>query len=263
VLNDVDISELEIPTKNGSQTLSAMILDLASGYRGFQGITEENIDFDKFEDFAKLFLVEMIDNSNVAKEGITGIGITPEQIYDFIESNENTIVDLLRSSGYDGNIPIRENKEPLIKELKKKIGNDGINVAKLLDQIDKTGQINVYVSLVESVFSITSIFLAWLIVGLLALLLLPVNIKFFGAYLRSLGIPMILAGATVSVSTLAGSLLIELLPIDKDSIKLIVSSVINGISKQINELSITILIIGVMITTLSIVVSIIQRKQNA
>lgn len=264
-IDNIDIATLEISTERGTQTVSDLILDMAYKYKGFQGITEDDIDFDKLEDFAKLFITQTFHNSGFGADDITSLGWTPEQIYDFLESNQDVVRDLLESSGYKGDIPIEENKDALIATLESSLGEDGVTLGGIVESIGETNEeIPVYFNLLRAVFSVSSIVMIWCFALIIALILIPVNIKFPAAYLRSVGIPFTIAGALISVTvTLSKAFLPVITKPLANGLQILIKELFIGFCAQVQTISLCVLAIGILLTVASITVSIIKHRKTA
>ncbi len=253
IISSVDLGELAFETAEGSKKLSSVLLDVTDQFEGWDHITEEQINDALLEDFVKGFASDALKQYGMSlKEGEELFGWTPEQIYDFVAANKDTIEALARDAGYTGELPIEEKKDMMIENIEKHIGKDGITVKTVLGDNDEAQKISGYLNQAQILFSDNTLILIWGIVAFIAILLVFTNIGYFGNFLRCCGFPAFIIGAIFFLGSFAADPVISFFKIP-DQFEDTVSFVVGFLMAMLKDLSISVLAVGLALIIASFI----------
>lgn len=261
VIESVELDKLEFATADGTKPLSGVLLDITDEFEGWDHITEEQINDALLEDFVKQFVTDALKQYGMSlKEGEQMLGWTPEQIYDFVEANRETIEELAREAGYTGKLPIEEKKEMMIANIEQRIGKDGISVNTLLEGSGEAEAVSDFLNTAQLIFSNSTLWLAWGIVALLAIILFFINLGYFGSFLRSCGFPAFIVGATFFISAFSVDPIMALIEFPNEMIAGIVSFVVKFLVAMLMDISLTVLVVGLLLIIASFIADAIKKR---
>ncbi len=260
-ISSIELDKIEFSTADGTKTLSGALHDITNEFEGWDHITEEQISDALLEDFVKQFVTDAISQLGMSlKEGEVMLGWTPEQIYDFIEANEDTIEKLARDAGYEGKLPIKEKKEMMIQNIEKRIGEDGITAETLFGGSDETKQLARYLDAAQAVFSINILYLAWGLVAFVILLIIFTNIGYFGAFCRTCGFPAFIIGTLYFLIGLAVSPLLSIVTIPVPMFADAIKFTVGFLGALLMDISLIVLAVGLVLIIISFISDAIRRK---
>ena len=260
-VSSIELDKLTVPTPNGNKTISGAIHDVTSELEGWDHITEEQINEALLEDFVKKYVSNLLEGVGMSiKEGEAMLGWTPEQIYSFIEDNEDTIKNLAREAGYTGEIPIKENKDLIISNIESHIGEDGITAEALLKGSDETLDLARYLDTAQALFSIEVLCLAWGLVAFIVILIIFTNIGYFGAFCRSCGFPAFIVGTLYFLIGLGVSPLMSIVTLPIPIIENAVKFAVGFLAALLMDVSLIVLGVGLVLIIISFIADAIKRK---
>lgn len=261
VIESIELDKLEFATADGSKPLSGVLLDITNEFEGWDHITEEQINDALLEDFVKQFVTDALKQYGMSlAEGEQMLGWTPEQIYDFVEANKETIEKLARESGYTGKLPIEEKKEMMIANIEERIGKDGISVKTILGSSDEADAVSDFLNRAQLVFSDSTLWLAWGIIALLAVILFFVNFGYPGSFLRSCGFPAFIVGAMFFISSFSVDPIMSLIDIPSEAVANIVGFVVKFLVALLMDISVTVLAVGLLFIIASFIADAIKKR---
>ncbi len=261
VIESIELEKLEFSTADGTKPLSGVLLDITNDFDGWDHITEEQINDALLEDFVKQFVTDALKQYGMSlKEGEQMLGWTPEQIYDFVEANKDTIEELAREAGYTGKLPIEEKKEMMISNIEERIGKDGISVNTILGSSDEADMVSDYLKRAQIIFSDSALYLAWGIVALLAVILFFVNFGYPGNFCRSCGFPAFTVGAMFFISSFSVDPIMSLIDISNEAIAGIVGFVVKFLVALLMDISVTVLAVGLLLIIASFIADAIKKR---
>ncbi len=261
VIESIELDKFEFSTSNGTKTLSGVLLDITDEFEGWSHITEEQINDALLEDFVKQFVTDTLKQYGMSlKEGEAMLGWTPEQIYAFVETNKDTIERLAREAGYEGNLPITEKKEMMIANIEEKIGKDGISVNALFGNSDEAEKVNSYLNKAQIIFSNNTLYFIWGIAAFIAIILIFVNIGYFGSFLRSCGFPAFIIGGIYFLIAYAAEPLLSLIKIPNATAADIVNFTVGFLTSLLMNISGMVLAVGLVFIIVSFIADAIKRK---
>ncbi len=260
-ISSIELDKIEFSTADGTKTLSGAIHDVTSEFEGFDHITEEQINDALLEDFVKQFVSDTLSQLGMSlKEGEAMLGWTPEQIYGFIEANADTIEQLARDAGYEGELPIEEKKEMMIENIEEKIGKDGISASALLGDSSEAEEFALYLDAAQALFSINVLYLAWGLVAFIVILISFTNIGYFGAFCRACGIPAFIIGALYFLAGLGVSPLLSIVTIPIPIVASAIEFTAGFLGALLMDISLIVLAIGFALVVISFISDAIRRK---
>ncbi len=260
VFDTVEIDKLEFQTADGAKSATEIIHGFTRGIDGLEFITEEQINEVLLNDFARQFIIDTLRQYGISlKNGADILGWTPEQIYAFVESNEDTIVRLAREAGYEGEIPIEEYKEEMISNIERAIGKEGISADSLLSGSQETAKLKEFLDKAQLVFSDSTLYLVWGLVAFTALLLLFLNIKFIGSFCRACGFPAFIVGGLYTLSAFAVEPMLAMITIENGIVAELVSFTVGFTTALLADVALPTAMIGVALIIVSFVIDIIRN----
>lgn len=262
-ISTIELEKLEFSTENGTKSLSGVLLEITDEFEGWNHITEEQINDALLEDFVKQFVTDTLKQYGMSlKDGEQMLGWTPEQIYDFVEANKGTIEKLAREAGYEGKLPIEEKKDMMIANIEQKIGKDGISVNTLLGNTSEADKIADYLNKASILFSDNTLYLAWGLVAFIVILLIFVNIGYFGSFLRACGFPAFIIGCIYFLAALAVNPVLSLINIPNAAIASAVNFTVGFIVAFLMDISLIVAAVGLGMILVSLIADAIMRKIN-
>ena len=259
----IELDKLEFTTADGKKSLSGVLLDITDEFEGWDHITEEQINDALLEDFVKQFVTDALKQYGMSlAEGEQKLGWTPEQIYDFVEANKETIEKLARDAGYEGKLPIEEKKDMMIANIEQRIGKDGISVNTLLGNSSEADMLADYLNKVSILFSDNTLYLAWGLVAFVVVLLIFVNLGYFGSFLRACGFPAFIVGCIYFLSALAVDPILSLIKIPNATVASITSFTVGFLTAFLMDISVIVVAVGLGMILVSLIADAIKRKIN-
>lgn len=262
-VSTIELEELKFATADGTKSLSGVLLDITDEFEGWDHITEEQINDALLEDFVKQFVTDTLKRYGMSlKEGEQILGWTPEQIYDFVEANKETIEQLAREAGYEGKLPIEEKKDMMIANIEQKIGKDGISANTIFGNTSEADKIADYLNKASILFSDNTLYLAWGLIAFIVILLIFVNIGYFGSFLRACGFPAFIIGCIYFLAALAVDPILSLIKIPNAAIASVVDFTVGFIVAFLMDISLIVAAAGLGMIMISLIADAIKRKIN-
>lgn len=262
-ISSIELDKIEFSTAEGDKTLSSVLLDITDEFDGWNHITEEQINDALLEDFVKGFVSDTLKQYGMSlKEGEAMLGWTPEQIYDFIEANKDTIEKLAREAGYEGTLPIEEKKEMMIENIEKRIGKEGISATTLFGDSGEAEEFTRYLETAQKLFSRESLFFVWGITVFVALLIFFVNLGYFGSFCRACGFPAFLIGGIFFLAGLGIVPLLSVLDIQMPMIASAVEFAAGFVGALLMDISVIVLGVGLALIVISFISDAIARRRE-
>ena len=258
IIDTVEVDKIEIPSENGSKNLTGVILDFTSQIEGLDLITEEQINEVLLDDFAKQLITDILKQYGLSLTSGTEVsGITPEHIYSFIEENRDTIEQLAREAGYEGEIPLIDKKEEIISTISSSIGGQTIAPEALLGA-GEIEQIRAALDTAQLVFSDSALYLVWGIVVFVAMLLFFLNIKFIGCFCRACGFPALIIGGIYTLAAYAVEPLLKALVIENEIVAELVNFTVGFTASLLAGIATPTAAIGLALILASIAIGIVR-----
>jgi len=264
VISAFDIDKLAINIESGEGVaLSEAILMSIEDCEGIEYISKEQLNREFTEKFVKEMSVSFLTQFAASLEnGNLEISWAPEGIYAFIEENESDLQKLALESGYYGQIDVSANKEVILEGVKEVIGEEGIEIDNLIEDVGALDQINSYLSYAQLLFSKKTVFLAWGLVALITLILLLINIGYFSSFLRASGIPAFVVGGLFALLSVMFESIIDMLNLPFENIVRIIKDSANILGNIILIISLIVLAVGFIFIVLSIVIYVVSSKKR-
>ena len=260
-ISSIELDKIEFSTADGTKTLPAALHDITNEFEGWDHITEEQISEALLEDFVKQFVTDALAKLGMSlKEGEAMLGWTPEEIYNFIEANKETIEQLARDAGYEGKLPIEEKKDMMIANIEEKIGKDGISAAALLGSSGETEKLARYLDAAQALFSINVLYLAWGLVAFIVVLIIFTNIGYFGAFCRTCGFPAFIVGGLYFLVGLGVSPLLSIVTIPIPIVASAIEFTAGFLGAMLMDISLIVLGVGFVLVVISFISDAIRRK---
>lgn len=260
-ISSIELEKIEFSTADGTKTLSGALHDITNEFDGWDHITEEQINDALLEDFVKQFVTDALAQLGMSlKEGEAMLGWTPEQIYDFIEANKETIERLAREAGYEGKLPIEEKKDMIIANIEERIGEDGISASALLGSSDETEDLARYLELAQALFSVNTLYLAWALVAFIVILIAFTNLGYFGAFCRACGFPAFLVGAIYFLAGLGVSPILSIADLPIPIFASAVEFTAGFLAAMLMDISLIVTGVGFVLIIISFISDAIRRK---
>lgn len=260
-ISSIELEKIEFSTAGGTKTLSGALHDITNEFDGWDHITEEQINDALLEDFVKQFVTDALAQLGMSlKEGEAMLGWTPEQIYDFIEANKETIERLAREAGYEGKLPIEEKKDMIIANIEERIGEDGISASALLGSSDETEDLARYLELAQALFSVNTLYLAWALVAFIVILIAFTNLGYFGAFCRACGFPAFLVGAIYFLAGLGVSPILSIADLPIPIFASAVEFTAGFLAAMLMDISLIVIGVGFVLIIVSFISDAIRRK---
>ena len=260
IVSSIEIDKIEISTDEGNKTLPDVLLDVVTEFDDWEHIVEEPIDPVIIEDFVKKFATDAITQlGSSLKNGDQMLGWTPEQIYGLIAENEDMIESFVHAAGYKGEILISENEEIIIANIKQSIGEEGISVNTILEQSGDAEMVAEYLNKASLICSDKTLYLVLGIVGFIMLLLLLVNLGFFGSFLRACGVPALIVGGLYSLAAGAVDPILAFAEISDPTVASVVEFSAGFLATLLMKISLAVAVVGLGMIILSIITDTIKR----
>lgn len=264
VIDSFEIDKIEFETEDGAKNISGIIYDATSEIEELDGITEEHINEILTNGAVKDFAADILKQYGTAlKEGTEPIGLQPDLIYTYIQENHETIEELAKETGYEGEIPIEAHKKDIISNLESEIGSEGITVENLIENNDENAELFAMLEKAQRIFSDDALYLAWGIVAFIAILLFLINLGFFGSFCRSGGIPAFITGGIYSLIGLAVTPALSLVEIPEPMIASAVEFTAGFIGALLMDISVPVLGVGLALIVISFISDAIARRRES
>ena len=260
VIDSIDITSIEIPTGDSTQNVAGAILEFTSGVEGLNYITEEQINEFLLNDFVKQAVTDILKQYGMSlSQGEEIFKLNAEQIYAYVETNKDTLIQLARDAGYEGEIPFEEHKETIVASIETAIGSEGISVDSLIGDSEIAGQLGEYLQKAQHVFSDSSLYLVWGLAALVALLLFFLNFRFLGCFCRACGIPAFLAGGLYTLAAFSVEPLLAAFPTENEIAADLAAFVGGFAAALLADIALPTAITGAVLIILSIIFGIFRR----
>ncbi len=260
-VSSIEFEKIEISTADGAKTLSGAIHDITSEFEGFDYITEEQINEELIEDLVKAFISDTLKGySSSLKDEAESFGWTPEQLYDFLEENMDTIEKLARDAGYEGELSIKKNKDTIIENIETFIGEEGFSATTILGESDDSKELALYLEAAKALFSRNTLYLAWGLVAFIVILIIFTNLGYFGAFCRSCGFPAFIIGTLYFLVGLAVSPVLSIIGIPIPIFAAAIEFTAGFIGAVLMDISLIVLCTGLGLVIVSFIADAIKRK---
>ena len=261
ILDSVDIAKISIPTGNGTQNVAGAILEFTSEVEGLSFITEEQINEALLNDFVKQAATDILKQYGLSlTQGEELFRLNAEQIYAYVEANKDTLVQLARESGYEGDIPFEENKEVIVASIETAIGSEGITVESLMGNSEDAQKLGDYLKKAQLIFSDSALYLVWGLVAFVALLLFFLNFKFLGCFCRGCGFPAFIAGGLYTLAAFSIDPLLAMIPINNGIVADLANFIGGFVAALLADIALPTAITGAVLILLSIFFGIFRRR---
>lgn len=261
ILDSVDIAKISIPTGNGTQNVAGAILEFTSEVEGLSFITEEQINEALLNDFVKQAATDILKQYGLSlTQGEELFRLNAEQIYAYVEANKDTLVQLARESGYEGDIPFEENKEVIVASIETAIGSEGIAVESLMGNSEDAQKLGDYLKKAQLIFSDSALYLVWGLVAFVALLLFFLNFKFLGCFCRGCGFPAFIAGGLYTLAAFSIDPLLAMIPINNGIVADLANFIGGFVAALLADIALPTAITGAVLILLSIFFGIFRRR---
>lgn len=260
VIDSVDLTSIEIPTESGSQNVAGAILEFTSDIEGLNAITEEQINEVLLNDFVKGAVTDILKQYGLSlAQGEEIFKLNAEQIYSYVEANKDTLIKLAREAGYEGEIPFEEHKETIISSIETAIGNEGISVESFIGDSEDAQKIGDYLKKAQLIFSDSALYLTWGLVAFIVLLLLFLNIRFFGSFCRACGFPAFIVGGLYTLAAFAVEPLLATITIENKILADLVGFMVGFAAALLADIALPAAIIGLALIIVSFVFDILRK----
>lgn len=185
-INEVKWSEISIADFSSKyDTLTDVVLDVCRTQDGGKDMTRKDAEKLIEKVFAKELLNDFIeDYRSYLFDGKYPEGISVDSVISYLKENEKEIVRAFSSVGYEGFYINYDKLEDLLED---KVG-DKFSIPTLDNKYHST------LSLVRFFLSDTMNLILWIVTGLLAILLMLINLKYIQNVLTCYGVPAIVIG---------------------------------------------------------------------
>ena len=263
IVDTLDPAGISIPTEGGTQNIAGAILEFTSGVEGLDFITEEQINEVLLNDFVKQAATDILKQYGMSlAQGEEIFRLNAEQIYSYIEDNMDTLVLLAREAGYEGEIPIEENKEIIVSTIESAIGSEGISVESIIDSYGDAQMLGYHLRRAQLIFSDSTLYLVWGTVIFIAMLILFLNVKYISCFFRACGFPAIIVGGLYTLVSFSIGLIIAMIKIENELISEILNFIAGFSAALLADISVPMTAVGVAFIITSIIIAIIRRFQS-
>ena len=212
VIDSIDITSIEIPTGDSTQNVAGAILEFTSGVEGLSFITEEQINEVLLNDFVKQAATDILKQYGMSlAQGEEIFRLNAEQIYAYVEANKDTLIQLAREAGYEGEIPFEENKEAIVATIEAAIGSEGISVESIIGNSEDAQMLGKYLKQAQLIFSDSTLYLVWGTAIFIAMLILFLNVKYISCFFRACGFPAFIVGGLYTLVSFSIGLIIAMI----------------------------------------------------
>lgn len=170
------------------EDLAGYLYDMAKNQPGWEDVRREDIEEALDSDLVDEFLREMVsDYADVIVKGKDGkgMGLTPDNITDFVMAHEDEIRKIVEDAGYKGEF--RLDGEKLRQAISDSLG-DTYAPEKIVREHSR------YVDILRIVVSLPVVIILWVITAGLVVLIIVVNKRRISAALSCVGIPALIVG---------------------------------------------------------------------
>ena len=263
VIDSIDITSIEIPTGDSTQNVAGAILEFTSGVEGLSFITEEQINEVLLNDFVKQAATDILKQYGMSlAQGEEIFRLNAEQIYSYIEDNMDTLIQLAREAGYEGEIPFEENKEAIVATIEAAIGSEGISVESIIGNSEDAQMLGKYLKQAQLIFSDSTLYLVWGTVIFIAMLILFLNVKYISCFFRACGFPAFIVGGLYTLVSFSIGLIIAMIKIENELISEILNFIAGFSAALLADISVPMTAVGVAFIITSIIIAIIRRFQS-
>lgn len=263
VIDSIDITSIEIPTGDSTQNVAGAILEFTSGVEGLSFITEEQINEVLLNDFVKQAATDILKQYGMSlAQGEEIFRLNAEQIYAYVEANKDTLIQLAREAGYEGEIPFEENKEAIVATIEAAIGSEGISVESIIGNSEDAQMLGKYLKQAQLIFSDSTLYLVWGTVIFIAMLILFLNVKYISCFFRACGFPAFIVGGLYTLVSFSIGLIIAMIKIENELISEILNFIAGFSAALLADISVPMTAVGVAFIITSIIIAIIRRFQS-
>ena len=263
VIDSIDITSIEIPTGDSTQNVAGAILEFTSGVEGLSFITEEQINEVLLNDFVKQAATDILKQYGMSlAQGEEIFRLNAEQIYAYVEANKDTLIQLAREAGYEGEIPFEENKEAIVATIEAAIGSEGISVESIIGNSEDAQMLGKYLKQAQLIFSDSTLYLVWGTVIFIAMLILFLNVKYISCFFRACGFPAFIVGGLYTLVSFSIGLIIAMIKIENELISEILNFIAGFSAALLADISVPMTAVGIAFIIASIIIAIIRRFQS-
>ena len=263
VIDSIDITSIEIPTGDSTQNVAGAILEFTSGVEGLSFITEEQINEVLLNDFVKQAATDILKQYGMSlAQGEEIFRLNAEQIYAYVEANKDTLIQLAREAGYEGEIPFEENKEAIVATIEAAIGSEGISVESIIGNSEDAQMLGKYLKQAQLIFSDSTLYLVWGTVIFIAMLILFLNVKYISCFFRACGFPAFIVGGLYTLVSFSIGLIIAMIKIENELISEILNFIAGFSAALLADISVPMTAVGIAFIITSIIIAIIRRFQS-
>lgn len=263
IVDTLDPAGISIPTKGGEQNIAGAILEFTSGVEGLNFITEEQINEVLLNDFVKQAATDILKQYGMSlAQGEEIFRLNAEQIYVYVEANIDTLIQLAREAGYEGEIPIEENKEIIVSTIESAIGSEGISVESIIGNSEDAQMLGKYLKQAQLIFSDNTLYLVWGTVIFIAMLILFLNVKYISYFFRACGFPAFIVGGLYTLVSFSIGLIIAMIKIENELISEILNFIAGFSAALLADISVPMTAVGIAFIITSIIIAIIRRFQS-
>lgn len=263
VIDSIDITSIEIPTGDSTQNVAGAILEFTSGVEGLDFITEEQINEVLLNDFVKQAATDILKQYGMSlAQGEEIFRLNAEQIYAYVEANKDTLIQLARDAGYEGEIPFEEHKETIVASIETAIGSEGISVESIIGNSEDAQMLGKYLKQAQLIFSDSTLYLVWGTVIFIAMLILFLNVKYISCFFRACGFPAFIVGGLYTLFSFSIGLIIAMIKIENELISEILNFIAGFSAALLADISVPMTAVGVAFIITSFIIAIIRRFQS-
>ena len=192
-----DVGNIGFNTTEGSISVARLLLLSIKNCAGAEYITEKQMNDDLVPDFLKTVTLEILEDFNDQSE----IRISADDVYDFLEENEDELSSLAKDSGYRLGIDINGNKQTIVRNVKDLLGKKGITLNTVLEE-ELADTIELYLEYAQLVLSETAKNISYCVIAILGVIIFVLNLGYFKHFLTACGKPAVLIGTLYFISAI-------------------------------------------------------------
>ena len=250
----VDVSNIGFNTTEGSITVSRLLLLSIKDCAGANYITEKQMNKALVPDFLKTVTLEVIEDFNDQSE----IRISADDIYDYLQENEDELSSLANDSGYRQGIDIKGNKQSIISNIKDLLGKKGITLNTVLDD-EIADTIEEYLEYAQLVLLETAANISYCAIAIIGIILFVINLGYFKHFLTACGNPAILIGTLYFISAIVVQAVAATIDLPSGGLGAAIDFLFGYTAAVIMDFSAPVFLVGLAMLILSLFV---RKKHN-
>ena len=192
-----DVSDIGFNTTEGSISVARLLLLSIKNCAGAEYITEKQMNEDIVPNFLEAITFDILEDFNDLSE----IRISADDVYEFLEDNEDKLTRLAAESGYRYDVRIEENEEIIIDNLKDLLGRRGITLGTVIDE-DAAEALEPYLEYAQIALSQNVKVASYGAIAIIGAILFILNLGYFKKFLTSCGTPAVIVGALYFISAI-------------------------------------------------------------